>query len=265
MALDGLGPAVAGFFLAVALDLGRSTLRSKRTIAVGVAATVAITTGWLTLLEVIAIAGAVGVALARKPRDGASSLLLPSLAVGAASVPVALVTFGVFARIGIATFGGGTAMVPAIEHEALSRGWLDAQSFADAVALGQITPGPVATTATFVGYRAAGTWGALAATLGVFIGPTALSIACARSLDAFRRNAWLQGFLDGVAPAVVGVVAAAGIGLGRASVHGYVDMAILVLTIAARRAWPAAHPLWPLAAGAAVGVARAMLAGHPVL
>jgi chromate transporter len=267
VALDGLSPAVAGLFASVAVELGRSTLKDVRGVLVALVASVALATRWLTLLEVIALAGTIG-ALSARPRPtsrpGPLALAPISLAV-AMSAPAWLVVFGVFARIGVATFGGGIAMVPAIEHEAIGRGWLDARTFADAVAFGQITPGPVATTATFVGWRAAGPVGALAATLGVFLPPTALALLAARSLAAFRENRVVQGFLRGIAPAVVGVMAAASFALGRASVHAWSDGAILLACVVVRLAWPRLNPLWPLGAGALAGVVRALAAGTLVL
>ncbi len=270
-ALDGLNPAVAGLFVAIAVDLARSTLKDLRGWLIALATTIALAARWLTLIEVIAIAGVVG-AVSARPRPpsmpGPMSLVLlpPATALVVAwSLPIALAVFGVFARIGVATFGGGIAMVPAIEHEAVARGWIDARAFADAVAFGQITPGPVATTATFVGWRAAGPLGALAATLGVFAPPTVLALLAARSLAAFRENRVVQGFLRGVAPAVVGVIAAAGLSLGRASVHAWDDAAIVIVCAALRVAFPRSNPLWPLAAGALAGVVRAIATGHLVL
>ena len=271
VALDGLNPAVAGLFASIAWDLGKSTLRKDlRGLVIALLATVALVLHVLTLIEVIALAGVIG-AISARPRTPSApggAMLVPALAAGlglAWSAPLWLVVLGVFGRIGIATFGGGIAMVPAIEHEALTRGWLDARAFADAVAFGQITPGPVATTATFVGWRAGGAVGALAATLGVFAPPTALALLAARSLRAFRENRVVQGFLRGVAPAVVGVIAAASWSLGAASLHGWSDAAILLGCALARLKWPRSNPLWALGVAAAVGVARGVALGQLVL
>lgn len=76
----------------------------------------------------------------------------------------------IFLRIGSITFGGGFVMIPLIESEAVdAHHWLTHQEFADATALGQITPGPVLISATFIGYRVAGTLGALVATISIFL------------------------------------------------------------------------------------------------
>src|SRR4029079_11478178 len=95
----------------------------------------------------------------------------------------------IFLRIGRVKFGGGLVMVPLIESEVVNtHHWLTHQEFADAFALGQITPGPVLITATFVGYRVAGTLGALVATVSIFLPAFLMTIAAASSLRRFRSN-----------------------------------------------------------------------------
>ena len=95
----------------------------------------------------------------------------------------------VFGPIGVMTFGGGLAMIPAIEHTVVvEQHWIDPKTFADAVALGQITPGPVAICATFIGYRVGGIVGALVATLSMFGPAIALALAAGHSVERFRRS-----------------------------------------------------------------------------
>jgi chromate transporter len=98
--------------------------------------------------------------------------------------------------------------------------------------------------------------------VGIFLPPALLALLAARSLRAFRESPALQGFLRGVTPAVVGVVAAAAIAVGRASVHDSFDVGISVAVAAVRIAWRRMSPLWPLAGGAAAGLARALAAGQ---
>jgi chromate transporter len=133
----------------------------------------------------------------------------------------------VFLRMGAVTFGGGFVMVPLIESEVVrTNHWLTHQEFADATALGQITPGPVLITATFIGYRVAGTLGALVATVSVFLPAFMMTIAAASSLRRFRSNRQVQAFLRGVTPAVVGLLAAAAWSIGRAGIHSWVGIII---------------------------------------
>ncbi len=135
-----------------------------------------------------------------------------------------------FLRIGTVTFGGGFVMIPLIEAEVVdSHHWLTHQEFVDATALGQVTPGPVLITATFIGYRVAGTLGALVATIGIFLPSFLMTVVAGSSLARFHTNKIVQSFLKGVTPAVVGLLVAAGISIGRAGIHSWVGMLIAVI------------------------------------
>ena len=115
--------------------------------------------------------------------------------------------FGVFARIGAVTFGGGYAMVSLIERELSDRGWLSAAEFADIVAVSQMTPGPLAlNVATYVGRQIAGIPGALSASLGLaapaFI-ITAVALLVVRKGRNFR---WARAAVRGIQGAVLGLI-----------------------------------------------------------
>ena len=131
----------------------------------------------------------------------------------------------IFLRIGAVTFGGGYVMIPLIEAEVVqTHGWLTHQQFVEAFALGQITPGPVLITATFICYRVAGTLGALVATVSVFLPSLVLTVVAGSSLRRFRANRQVQAFLRGVTPAVVGLLVAAAWSVGRAGIHTWIGL-----------------------------------------
>lgn len=158
----------------------------------------------------------------------AFALAMPLLA----KLALLLTLSAMFLRMGSVTFGGGLVMLPLIESEVVNtHHWLTHQEFADAAALGQITPGPVLITATFVGYRVAGTLGALVATISIFLPAFLMTIAAASSLRRFRSNAQVQSFLRGVAPAVVGLLVAAALSVGRAGIHSWVGVSIMLVAI----------------------------------
>jgi chromate transporter len=149
-----------------------------------------------------------------------------------AKLSLLLTLSAIFLRIGSVTFGGGLVMVPLIESEVVNtHHWLTHQEFADAFALGQITPGPVLITATFVGYRVAGTLGALIATISIFLPAFLMTMAAGSSLRRFRNNKQVQSFLQGVAPAVVGLLVAAALSIGRAGIHTWIGLTIMLLAI----------------------------------
>jgi len=260
--LDGMSLATVGVVGAVAIDLRRYTIKSALGWALGIAAAALLIARVANLVEVVAVAGLVGVLAMRPappradvdPRTGGTfppaSLrsVFPALPVALGSVP-SFALLVVFARIGVATFGGGFAMVASIEHEVVQqRGWLSEGAFNDAMVLGQITPGPVAIAATFIGYRVGGLRGAAAATLGMFGPPFALSLGAARSMAAFRENTAVRGFLAGVAPAVVGVIAASSVSLWHTTVHSLRGGALALVAFALLVWRPKLSPLVPLVA-----------------
>jgi chromate transporter len=150
----------------------------------------------------------------------------------AAKLGLLITLAAIFLRMGSVTFGGGLVMIPLIESEVVNtHHWLTHQEFADATALGQITPGPVLITATFIGYRVAGTLGALVATISVFLPAFLMTIAAASSLRRFRNNEQVQSFLRGIAPAVVGLLVAAALSIGRAGIHSWVGLTIMLLAM----------------------------------
>lgn len=154
-----------------------------------------------------------------------------------AKLGLALSLSFIFLRIGAVTFGGGFVMLPEIEAEVVNaHHWLTHQEFADATALGQITPGPVLIMATFVGYRVAGTIGALFATIGVFLPSFLMTIAAGSSFRRFRSNRQMQAFLRGVAPAVAGLLVAAAWSIGRSGIHSTIGvlMAVIITVILLR-------------------------------
>lgn len=165
------------------------------------------------------------------PRRRPSVVLLAGMPI-LAKLGLLLALSTVFLRMGAVTFGGGFVMVPLIEAEVVrTNHWLTKQEFADATAMGQLTPGPVLITATFIGYRVAGTLGALVATVAVFLPAFLMTIAAGSSLRRFRSNRQVQAFLRGVTPAVVGLLAAAAWSIGRAGIHTWVGMTIAALAV----------------------------------
>src|SRR4030095_1291781 len=95
----------------------------------------------------------------------------------------------IFLRVGTVTFGGGYVMVPQIEADVVEvHHWMTHAEFADGMAFGQITPGPILITATFVGYKVAGFAGAIVSTIAAFLPSFVLSAIAGSSLDRFRSN-----------------------------------------------------------------------------
>lgn len=130
--------------------------------------------------------------------------------------------FLTFLKIGAVLYGSGYVLLAFIEGDFVDRlGWLTKQQLLDAVAVGQFTPGPVFTTATFVGYVVGGVPGAIVATLGIFL-PAFCFVALAhRFLNRLMDATWTRPLLDGVNVAAIGLMAAVGLSLARDAVVGW--------------------------------------------
>lgn len=226
-ALDGMGVATVGVVAAVAIELARAPGRRLRDWVLTLLALVLLATHLIGLAPLVVAAAVFGAVFLRKTheRDAGDSPFGPeSMRAVAFGAPLTLAAttglFIVFAKIGLVTFGGGFAMIPALEREAVQEhGWLSVGEFNDAMVLGQVTPGPVAIAATFIGVRANGVLGGVVATLGMFGPPFVLALLAGRSLERFRDHPALRGALDAIAPVVVGVIAASAIALWRSNVH----------------------------------------------
>ncbi|MGH3394239.1 MAG: chromate efflux transporter, partial [Streptosporangiaceae bacterium] len=192
-------------------------------------------------------------------RGGARLAALPALAVKATAAGglggVAWVAF----KVGALSFGGGFVIIPLMQHDAVhTYHWMTSAQFLSAVALGQVTPGPVVQTVAVVGYAAAGVGGGLLASLVAFTPSFALVLAGGSRFDRLRGNASAQAFLTGAGPAAIGAIGGATIPLGLGLAHlwqfGVLALA-LVWLVALRRGVVAA-----LVGAGALGV-LAVLAG----
>ncbi len=120
----------------------------------------------------------------------------------------------VFLKIGTFSFGGGIAIIPLVQNEVvLKYGWLTQREFVDAVTLGQITPGPVVVSATFIGYEVYGILGALVSTISVILPSFVMICLATRAVRKFRENKTLSHFFRGARIAVIGLIFEAALGI----------------------------------------------------
>lgn len=164
-----------------------------------------------------------------------------------------------FLKIGFFGFGGGFAMIPLMQSAAVTQtGWLSASQFGAAIALGQVTPGPVAISATFIGYKVAGFPGAIIATGAIF----APSLLCMYLLEKFylrvRGKEITQAIMHGVLPVVAAIILTAAISLGRQSMHSLWQAAVIAAVAALAITRKASFGLL-VAASMTVGVLMALV------
>lgn len=143
--------------------------------------------------------------------------------------------FLTFFRIGAFTFGGGYAMIPLIKEEVVTRKkWITADDVLDVVAIAESTPGPIAiNSATFVGYKTAGFWGSLAATIGVSLPSFAIIYAISFFLRQFENLSLVRYALTGIRAAVLALVVNALFSMYKASPKGKISFILMVFAFAA--------------------------------
>ena len=136
------------------------------------------------------------------PALGGVRAAAAAVAGGGVLASVAWVAF----KVGALSFGGGFVIIPLMRADAVGRGWMTSGQFLNAVALGQITPGPVVQTVSAVGYAAAGVGGGLLAALVAFSPSFAFVLGGARYFSVLRTSRHAQSFLDGAGPAAIGAI-----------------------------------------------------------
>jgi len=124
--------------------------------------------------------------------------------------------FFTFSGMSLTLFGGGYVIIPAMQQIIVDGyHWLSINEFADAIAMGQITPGPIFISATFIGYRIAGFAGALVATIAVFFPPGILMLICSRILIRIKQSKTVNAIFKGLRPAIIGMIFSAAFTLGK--------------------------------------------------
>ncbi|MBU1036882.1 chromate transporter [Patescibacteria group bacterium] len=159
---------------------------------------------------------------------------------------ILLKLFAIFFKIGLFTVGGGYAMIPFIQKEAVEiNKWLTKKDFLEIVALDAVTPGPIAVNlATFVGYKVSGIPGAIIATIGVVLPSLILVTIIATFFYAFRTNKIIQAILNGLKPAVIALIAAAIFSLLQGKAIFDIKGVIIALIVFVGVVVFKIHPMW---------------------
>jgi chromate transporter len=238
-AAAGAGAAVAAVAIRAAYDLvpssrKRAQERGRRArwyayLVIGGVATV--TVGPYLVLVLVAC-GLAEIASRRVPlphRAMPPALpVLGGLGLGGGLAALSWVAF----KVGALSYGGGFVIIPLMQSEAVGHGWMTLDEFTTAVALGQITPGPVVQTVAVVGYAAAGIGGGLLAALVAFAPSFVLVLALGPRFERLRSNSAVQGFFDGAGPAVIGAIAGSAITLARPLEHAWEFAALAAAALA---------------------------------
>ncbi|MGH2350012.1 MAG: chromate efflux transporter [Chloroflexota bacterium] len=282
--LYGIKPVIIAVVVQALWGLLKAAVKGPFLAAVGVAALALYLLGFNEIA--LMFGGGLLVALvqaarrywgSRPARSSAGAALLPLLGLssagalpvtpGAQDVGAGLASFGLgtlfltFLKIGAVLYGSGYVLLAFLRNDFVERlGWLTNQQLLDAVAIGQFTPGPVFTTATFIGYLLGGVPGAVLATVGIFL-PSFLFVAGLNPLvPRLRRSPWTGALLDGVNMAALGLMAAVTWELGRAAVVDWLTAALAIAAAILLIRWKV-NSTWLVLGGGVVGVVSRLLAG----
>ncbi len=234
--LYGVKPVMIAIILQALWGLGRKAVKDRLTLAAGFGVLALYFLGVNEILLLFA-GGLVVMLLQNRMQLGRArpAFFLPLLSVpGLASVSFGLpALFLVFLKIGAILYGSGYVLVAFLRADLVERlGWLTESQLIDAIAIGQITPGPLFTSATFIGYLLGGIPAALIATLGIFL-PSYIFVAVSNPIiPKLRESPWAGSLLDGVIVASLGLMAAVSYQLGRASLTDLPTLAIFVISTA---------------------------------
>lgn len=272
-AFDGLQVIVIAIIANAALNFGRGSIKNWRDAVLAAAAATFLVFHGNPILAIVASA-ALSVLLYRrvnlptKPAH-AGGLRGVRRAFAFAGILASLAVIGLAAlflldrrlfdlatlmlKVDIFAFGGGFASVPVMLHEVVNvRGWLVSKTFMDGIALGQVTPGPIVITATFVGYQLAGVLGAVVGTIAVFTPSFLILLVTVPYFDRLQHSLWFRRALRGVLASFVGLLAAVAVTFGVAVSWSIPAILIAAAAFAALRF--KVDILWVVLVGAAVSV-----------
>jgi chromate transporter len=259
--LYGIKPVIIAIILQALWSLGKTAIKGYQT-AVTVAGVIVLY--FLGVNEIaLLFAGAIGVMifqnLNRFTKSSAQSLIpfpLTGLGLSAiAAVPFNFTTlFLTFLKIGAILYGSGYVLIAFLRTDLVDHlGWLTNQQLFDAIAIGQVTPGPLFTAATFIGYILGGIKGAILATLGIFL-PSFIFVAISNPIIPRLRNSpWTSALLDGVNAASLGLMAAVTFQLGRESLMDIFTLLLAAASLILLMRYKF-NSTWLILAGAAIGL-----------
>lgn len=227
----GIKPAVLSVVLAVMISLGKKAVKNSQLALLGIVALIAVLAG-MHEIYVLFGAGAIGILLHYAQANRSLKGLLPVPLVQVVLEAPALMNgkiFWIFLKIGSILYGSGYVLFAFLDAELVSRGWLSKQVLVDAIAVGQFTPGPVFSAATFIGWQLGGFGGALAATVGIFL-PSFLFVALLqRLLPLLRKSPVMAAFLDTVNVVSVAIILAVLVEMGQQTIS---DWRMIIIAVA---------------------------------
>jgi len=227
----GIKPAVIAIILGAIYRLGKKALKNVELGVLGALTLIACLLGVNEILALFAC-GLLGLILyfIRNSKDNLNSFT-PLVLMQVALTPSTLKILWTFFKVGALLYGSGYVLFAFLDAELVTTGLLTRQELIDAVAVGQFTPGPVLSTATFIGWQLGGFWGAIAATIGIFL-PSFIFVSILNPfVPKMRKSRIFSAFLDAVNIAAVAVIVAVCIEMGKETLTDWRTILIAAISL----------------------------------
>jgi chromate transporter len=251
----GINPVVVVLIVITAWRLGKSAITDWKLLLIALGSFLGSVLTPVNEALILLAAGAVGILLYGPPLQrlgkGLAALLpLPLSLAANPALPTPASLALVFLKAGSLLFGTGFVIIPLLAPDVVETyRWMTQKEFFDGVTLGQVTPGPIVKTATFVGFKAGGLLGAAVATVAIFLPPFVLVLSLAPILKRLRQNPWLQGFLRGVRPGAVGTILGIVVAMAQAAFVDWWTVGIAAASLLAFLRFRMSTPLLVVGAG----------------
>ncbi|MER3376395.1 MAG: chromate efflux transporter [Allomuricauda sp.] len=255
----GIKPAVIAIILGAVYRLGKKALKN---VELGILGTLTLIACLLGVHEILALfaCGVLGLAwhFISNSKCNLNSYALPVLLQAATSVGMLKILWTFF-KVGALLYGSGYVLFAYLDAELVTTGLLSRQELMDAVAVGQFTPGPVLSTATFIGWQLGGFWGAMAATVGIFL-PSFVFVAILNPfVPKMRKSKVIAAFLDAVNIAAIAVIVAVCVEMGKDTLTDWRTILIAVMSLAAVFVFKKVNSAFIVVGGALAGYLLALL------
>lgn len=225
--LYGIKPAIIGVIVSLMITLGKKALKSVVLGVLGIVSAILVLSGVHEILVLFG-AGLTGILMHIATRSKNKTFFNASFVLLQIMTPAGIKMFWIFLKIGAILYGSGYVLFAFLDAELVNKGLLTRQELVDAIAVGQFTPGPVFSSATFIGWQIAGLPGAVAATIGIFL-PSFLFVAFLNPLiPRLRHSAIMSAFLDAVNMASIAIILAVCVDMGKASIADWKTTVIAI-------------------------------------
>ena len=252
--VNGIKAAVISFIFGAILKLGKKAVKDSFLAIIGILVIVFCLLGYSEILLILAAGVLVMLIRSTMLKGSLNSLIAFPLFGFFATGFTYTKMFLIFLKIGAILFGSGYVLFAYLDGEFISNlAWLSHPDLVEAVAIGQVTPGPVLSTATFIGYKLGGYYGAVLATIGIFLPSFIYVVILQQFIDKMRKSVYLRNFLSGVNVAAVAAMVAVSYEMARSIVIDWKTGLICLISFFVYFYFKGINALWIILGGAVLG------------